>query len=270
MGHSKDVDSYPQTFLQLSALMRVQKRIELGPMSLETANKMRGKWYAFVRAHYYTIERDMKRIRGTKDKMVAANMQALNNARELRLDTIKKFEVQLLPDGTDLHTARLLFIDKQEAYGDVAKQVDLLFSKLPVEQQQSEEEILTAPISRMPQRMESIEPRNDPALAEFFKPLSIDERIRMGAASEADFLEALKTSEFDSLAAQVNTFSSSAVDSATQELLRAEMLAALLSARAQLDSPGERGYPAQDLGGRDATSEIDLTEFIPQTGDPVQ
>lgn len=184
--------------LKVAALMAAHKDFYTGWMEAHKARSFRQRYYAFVRAHYATIERTLKTVDNLKlgarsalaeERIAPArNLLLLNRAREARLDLLKRFEATIemdLDPSNDI--ARVRFRDKEIAHADAG--IDELFAALPPEQQRSAEEVQMF-LEAAPQRAPTVDPtpslREDPLLASLFS-MPIEEKIRIGAATEEDF-----------------------------------------------------------------------------------
>lgn len=266
MPRSRDVDAYPD-MLKIAALMAVHKDFYTGWMEAHKARSFRQRYYAFVRAHYATIERTLKTVDnlklGAKSALAeeriapARNLLLLNRARESRLDLLKRFEATIEMDlDPSNDSARVRFRDKEIAHADAG--IDELFAALPPEQRRSAEEVQMF-LEAAPQRAPIEDPtpslRDDPMLASFFS-MPISEKIRIGAAMEEDF--AASTLPLHELRALVLAVEN--VEWRERMLQCLPPLAPTLEATPpQLDTPGALAHTGLALGG---VSPDILDEFL--------
>lgn len=223
--------------------MRTNKDFCTDWMPTPVAKRMRYTWFAFVRAHYATIDKaqaSVSNLRLTaKDPLAderigpARNLLMISRAREARLDVIRKFEAVLELDlRNDSALARIRFRDKGVPFAGAG--IAQLFNKLPLEQQRFEEEIQFELESPAPAPQYNVTKQPDVDLSEFFS-MPMDEKIRLGIAQAQD------------IPSPDSPIAASAPESA-----------------AQLDSGREPAYPTLAIGGASA----DKTQAPSDGSDP--
>jgi hypothetical protein len=160
--------------------------LRLEGFSINGAKHFRQEWYAFVRAHYPSIERAQARHKAAfiaKDKAALAVWSGRLHAWETELETIVRFEVLLEIGLTDTYSTALVFRNKNER----APNVDDALNKLGASHESIEDMILAIESEVDSKRInhhipgtKEVNLRDDPVLGHLFTMPDHD-RLRLGA-----------------------------------------------------------------------------------------